>query len=137
LFPFNFAEIGNWLPSCFKPVSPVRVRPSEIVTQLRGEAEGRQVEGAKVGLIENGGGVTEDSASGMYDLKSCRGTARLEQSEPRQEREFSDRRPRVVTAALPRTETEIGQTEASVVEPKTSINALAKPACQTRGEPNT
>lgn len=30
---------------------------SEIVTQLRGEATGRQVEGAKIGLIENGGGV--------------------------------------------------------------------------------
>jgi acetyl-CoA acetyltransferase len=30
---------------------------SEIVTQLRGEAEGRQVEGADIGLIENGGGV--------------------------------------------------------------------------------
>jgi acetyl-CoA acetyltransferase len=30
---------------------------SEIVTQLRGEAEGRQVSGANIGLIENGGGV--------------------------------------------------------------------------------
>jgi acetyl-CoA acetyltransferase len=30
---------------------------SEVVAQLRGEAEGRQVEGAKIGLIENGGGV--------------------------------------------------------------------------------
>jgi acetyl-CoA acetyltransferase len=30
---------------------------SEIVAQLRGEAESRQVDGAKVGLIENGGGV--------------------------------------------------------------------------------
>jgi hypothetical protein len=30
---------------------------SEIVTQLRGEAEARQVVGANIGLIENGGGV--------------------------------------------------------------------------------
>jgi acetyl-CoA acetyltransferase len=30
---------------------------SEIVTQLRGEAKERQVDGAKVGLVENGGGV--------------------------------------------------------------------------------
>ena len=30
---------------------------SEVVTQLRGQAEGRQVAGAKIGLVENGGGV--------------------------------------------------------------------------------
>jgi acetyl-CoA acetyltransferase len=30
---------------------------SEIVAQLRGHADGRQVEGANIGLIENGGGV--------------------------------------------------------------------------------
>jgi acetyl-CoA acyltransferase len=29
----------------------------EIVTQLRGEAAERQVQGARIGLIENGGGV--------------------------------------------------------------------------------
>jgi hypothetical protein len=29
----------------------------EIVAQLRREAEGRQVEGARIGLVENGGGV--------------------------------------------------------------------------------
>jgi acetyl-CoA acetyltransferase len=30
---------------------------SEIIAQLRGQAEGRQVEGARIGLVENGGGV--------------------------------------------------------------------------------
>lgn len=29
----------------------------EIVTQLRGEADGRQVKGARVGIVENGGGI--------------------------------------------------------------------------------
>jgi acetyl-CoA acetyltransferase len=39
----------------------------EIVTQLRGEAEARQVKGAEVGLVENGGGVisVEEFACGV------------------------------------------------------------------------
>jgi hypothetical protein len=53
----------------------------------------------------------DSRVGGIYDLKSARGTAHREQSEPRQEREFWDQRPRVEIAALPRTETEIGQTE--------------------------
>ena len=48
---------------------------------------------------------------GMCDLKSRRGAVHLEPSEPRQEWGFWDQRPRVEIAALPRTETEIGQTE--------------------------
>ena len=35
----------------------------EIWTQLRGEAGGRQVEGAKVGLTENGGGMVRGEAA--------------------------------------------------------------------------
>jgi acetyl-CoA acetyltransferase len=44
---------------------------SEIVTQLRGEAEGRQVEGARGGLIENGGGVIglEEAVCGVTILE--------------------------------------------------------------------
>jgi hypothetical protein len=43
----------------------------------------------------------------LCDLKPRRGAAHLEQSEPRQEREFWDRRPRVEIAAFLRTETGI------------------------------
>jgi len=35
----------------------------EIFLQLRGEAGERQVEGAKVGLTENGGGMVRDEAA--------------------------------------------------------------------------
>jgi hypothetical protein len=50
---------------------------------------------------------SERQRGGIYDIKSTRGTAHREQSEPRQEREFLDRRPRVEIAALPGTETGI------------------------------
>jgi hypothetical protein len=45
---------------------------NEIATQLRGEADKRQVEGAKIGLIENGGGVvsTEEFACSVTILQA-------------------------------------------------------------------
>jgi len=45
---------------------------NEIVTQLRGEADKRQVQGAKTGLIENGGGVvsTEEYACSATILQA-------------------------------------------------------------------
>lgn len=46
----------------------------EIVTQLRGEAGGRQVEGARIGLTENGGGNIgyEEAAMTIHILESVR-----------------------------------------------------------------
>ncbi len=37
----------------------------ELVTQLRGEAEKRQVEGARIALAENGGGVLGHGEASM------------------------------------------------------------------------
>jgi acetyl-CoA acetyltransferase len=45
----------------------------EVVTQLRGEAGPRQVEGARIGLVENGGGLrgVEEAAVAITILERC------------------------------------------------------------------
>jgi acetyl-CoA acetyltransferase len=47
---------------------------AEIAAQLRGEAEGRQIDGARVGLVENGGGVVglEEAVCAVTILESPR-----------------------------------------------------------------
>jgi acetyl-CoA acetyltransferase len=47
---------------------------AEIAAQLRGEGEGRQVDGARVGLVENGGGAIglEEAVCAVTILESPR-----------------------------------------------------------------